>query len=123
MIESVPNNQLNQVSFPDCEVSLFEASSSQLVILIDGIFIDNRGMFDSSVKIVISNWTSAMCERFDSNGANPTTIDTSNSGVLGDICEWRINDDKLEFAGFEKHSGLWQRYTILNADINIQFED
>lgn len=121
-MESVPKDQWDKISFPDCEIRLFRMSPSTLEIRVDGVYIDTLGMVNAPVHMLISNWKQASSERFDCNGANPTGMNLNQCGELREICEWVFTESELSFAGFERKSGLWQRFNFQNADIEIRIQ-
>ena len=123
MMTRIPKSQLSEISFPDCLIEYFEMSAFLLKCILDGIFIDSRGMVNAPVCIRITNWKNASIERYDSCGENPINLELTDSGVLREICEWNVTNSKLSFAGFERQSGQWQRYIFLNADIDVHIDE
>jgi hypothetical protein len=119
----IPRQQLNGISFPDCEVATFELSATRLECRLDGVHLDRQGMVFAPVCVTVSSWNQVCIERFDTNGANPMELDLAESGGLREICEWTNTDGELKFAGFERETGWWQRYCFMDAEIQVWIED
>lgn len=113
-------SELAHVSFPDCDVTQFHTTETSLDCIIDGIYIENQGLIETTVILSISDWQKAVVERFDSSTNQLIILLIQDAGELVDICECYFTINEASIAGFEKHSGLWQTIKFQSANISIE---
>ncbi len=127
-MKSIPQDQLKQISFPDCDITLFRLSPYHLEMRLNGVFQEGCGLVDAPVHVVVSGWSHASITRYNSTWAEPyvhipARLDLCECGELKDICEWNVTNSVLSFSGFEKFSGQWQEFVFSNASIEIRIDE
>ena len=101
----IPDDELTQVSFPDCGITSFVFSCSELKCEFDGVHTDRLGLVESPVLLSISNWETVTIKCFDASGQNHVDLEVKNSGELREFCECSISPNSASFSGFEKATG------------------
>lgn len=112
-------SELKNISFPDCEVISFKATNLELECWLNGIYLDHRGMIEAPTCLRFSNWKHLKIERFNARGENPISLSIEEAGILRDICECSLQMEEAFLAGFEHHSGQWQRYKFQSPQISV----
>lgn len=120
---SIPNHQLSEISFPDCEITHFEISDTRLECDLDGMHLISRGLVEAPIRLVISHWQTVIVERSDATGANPVRLDMQNAGALREICECKFSQGDASIAGFDRQSGHWLQFIFSSADISVDIDE
>ncbi|MEO7164609.1 MAG: hypothetical protein ABI041_16935 [Bdellovibrionia bacterium] len=124
-MKHLSKSELNELSFPDTEVSDFQLDASERICkisCIDGLLGKSpKGIILNNIAIEIKDYHSLIISEFIEN--HTLVNDFSQEFSLKDICEFNLKESSVTLKGFSKIRGFWTEYVFTGGSLDVAYEN